>query len=165
MTVLLGIDPGIEGACALYGAGRATAIDIPTAGEGARRRISAAELFAWVVSNKPDHAFIENVSAMPHQGVSSSFRFGRAAGALEAIVACAGVPLTLVAPIRWKKMFGLVGPDKEQARVLAIQKFPGAAHLLKRKKDHQRAESLLIAYYGWRLLAVDDNAEPQAVVA
>jgi Holliday junction resolvasome RuvABC endonuclease subunit len=160
--VILGIDPGIEGGCAIYGETLAVC-DVPTAGEDAKRRVNARALLDWIQSHAPTQAFIENVGSMPDQGVASSFRFGRAAGALEATVACAGVPITLVAPVTWKKMFMLQGPDKEQARVLAIQRFPLMAGQLARKKDHQRAEALLIAYYGWRTLGgFSVEAQPPA---
>lgn len=153
---VLGVDPGIEGALAVYctdpdDANHKTieVLDVPTAGEDAKRRVNAPAIRDWIRRVLPDVAYIENVGSMPDQGVASSFRFGRATGALEAIVACCDVPIERVAPVTWKKFYGLKGPDKEPSRELAIRKFPFMAHVLTRKLDHQRAESMLIAHYGY----------------
>lgn len=152
MLNILGIDPGMEGAAAIYAIHASGSsvefFDLPTVGDGASRRINAPALREWILAHRPGHAFIEGAQSMPRQGVSSAFRYGRAAGAIEAIVACCGIPITMVAPATWKKHHGLAGPDKEKSRVLAVRLFPEAASTLARKKDHGRAEAALIASYG-----------------
>ena len=90
---------------------------------------------------------------MPGQGISSAFRFGRACGSLDAIVACCGIPITYIGPRRWKKYHGLEGPDKEQSRMRAIQLAPELSDELKLKKSHNLAEAALIAMYGAHCLA------------
>jgi crossover junction endodeoxyribonuclease RuvC len=85
---------------------------------------------------------------MPRQGASSGFLYGRAIGAVESAVALCQVPITIVEPSVWKRRFHLNGGDKEQSRLLALQKFPQQHALLARKKDHNRAEAVLLAVYG-----------------
>lgn len=157
---MLGIDPGINGALALYVAVDdrafiADVIDIPTTGDKgeAARRVHGSILVDWIRDQHATHAYIENVGSMPDQGIASAFRFGRAVGAIECAVEAARVPFTLVSPVVWKKMFGLKGPDKEQSRQLAARRFPDATRWLARKLDHQRAEAMLIAEFGAKMEA------------
>jgi crossover junction endodeoxyribonuclease RuvC len=100
---------------------------------------------AWLVTHQPQHALIERAQAMPKQGASSGFKYGRATGALEAVVACCGIAMTVIEPTAWKKFHRLHGGDKEGARQRALQLFPAAHAMLARKKDHGRAEAALIA--------------------
>jgi len=150
---ILGIDPCIHGGCAIISINNGTvpqlidAIDIPTVGTGAKERVDVLALRAWIKSHQPDRSAIERGQALPRQGSSSDFKFGRACGALEAALALCEVPLTIVEPSVWKRAQHLRGGDKEQARQRAIEIFPSAHPLLARKKDHQRAEAALIALY------------------
>jgi crossover junction endodeoxyribonuclease RuvC len=145
---ILGIDPGLDGAVAVLDSNTIEAADIPTIGTGSQRCVDELALNRWLTaSGKIDHAFIEYVSAMPGQGVSSMFRFGMAFGTLRAVVALAGIPYTLVTAAKWKKSYGL-GRDKEASRQRVLQLWPKHAELFARKKDHQRAEALLLAAYG-----------------
>jgi crossover junction endodeoxyribonuclease RuvC len=156
MTTILGIDPGIRGGLAIItvddGAAPrlVDAIDIPVTGTGAKERVDAIALRAWIVTHKPQHAYIERAQAMPKQGVSSGFKYGRAVGAIEAMLAGCEVPMTVVEPSAWKKFHQLRGGDKEGGRQRALQLFPAAHGLLARKRDHGRADSALIALYGSR---------------
>ena len=151
---ILGIDPGLNGAAAIYWVQPQLwkVVDLPTVGDSAQRRINAPALREWIMGNGgasgPHHAFIESVHALPKEAASFSFRYGRAIGALEATVACWNIPMTLVVPQQWKRFYNLRGPDKEQSRALAIRRFPTASGWLERKKDHGRAEAMLIAYFG-----------------
>jgi hypothetical protein len=140
--IILGVDPGVTGGIAfLYPDGKINAIDIPNvAGE-----VNIDALMRVFTSVKPDIAIIERASSMPGQGVSSTFKFGVAYGALRALVVACGIPHSLVSPIVWKKHFRL-SADKEQSRALAIRFWPGSG-LFDRKKDHGRAEAALIAKY------------------
>jgi crossover junction endodeoxyribonuclease RuvC len=92
---------------------------------------------------------VEKVSSMPGQGVSSVFSLGDSFGVIRGVCAALRLPVHFVAPATWKKHFGL-GSDKEEARARAINLFPDAS--LARKKDHGRAEAILIALYGSRKL-------------
>jgi crossover junction endodeoxyribonuclease RuvC len=149
---ILGVDPGIRGGLAIAAVdanGAAPrlidAIDIPVAGVGAKERVDVLAIRSWITSHAPQHALIERAQAMPKQGASSGFKYGRAVGAIEAAIACCEIPLTVVEPSVWKKFHQLRGGDKEAGRQRALQLFPAAHALLARKKDHGRAEAALIA--------------------
>jgi Holliday junction resolvasome RuvABC endonuclease subunit len=96
---ILGVDPGIRGGLAIVtiSADDAApqlidAIDIPVVGIGAKERIDIAALRDWVLSHRPSHALIERAQAMPKQGASSGFKYGRAVGAIEAVIAGCAIP-------------------------------------------------------------------------
>jgi crossover junction endodeoxyribonuclease RuvC len=152
---ILGIDPGIRGGLAivLIDANGAApqlfdAIDIPVTGVGAKERVDVLAIRDWIARHAPQHALIERAQAMPKQGASSGFKYGRAVGAIEAVITCCGIPLTIIEPTAWKKFHQLRGGDKESGRQRALQLFPTAHELLARKKDHGRAEAALIALSG-----------------
>jgi len=91
---------------------------------------------------------VEQVHAMPQQGVSSTFKFGVGVGIIHGVAGALRLPLTLVTPRQWKSYHSLTS-DKEHARALAIRKWPEHNRHLDRKKDADRAEALLIGdwYY------------------
>lgn len=145
MTCILGIDPGISGAMAFYfpaAPDRVSAEDVPTV----NGTISGALLFDRIQQMKPDMAIIELVGAMPGQGVSSMFKFGRAFGTVIGIVQAAGIQLHFVTPGKWKRHFSL-NADKECARELAQRIFSKTPEHFSLKKHHGRAEAALIALY------------------
>lgn len=164
---ILGIDPGIDGGLGVVDFSdpnrpvASCATDTKTSGEGASRRINAPATQDWILAAHPTHAIIENAQAFPKGGVSGMFRYGRAAGALEGIVGCCRIPmLPFIQPVVWKRALGL-SRNKEESRQRAILLFPDDAALFERAKDHQRAEALLIAYYGgMKLLGRLDEAKP-----
>jgi Holliday junction resolvasome RuvABC endonuclease subunit len=152
---VLGIDPGaVSGGCAIVEIGNGVtpqlvdAIDLPIIGVKAKQRIDVLALRTWIQQHRPDRAVIERGQAMPRQGGSSGFKFGRGCGALEATIQLLEVPMTIVEPTAWKKFHQLRGGDKEASRQRALQLFPAAHSLLARRKDHGRAEATLIALYG-----------------
>jgi crossover junction endodeoxyribonuclease RuvC len=162
---LLGIDPGIRGGLAIVfvganGAQLVDAIDIPVTGVGAKERVNVLAIRGWLTSHAPQHAFIERGQAMPKQGASSGFKYGRAVGAIEAVVSCCAIPLTIVEPAVWKKFHGLRGGDKEASRQRALQLFPSAHALLARKKDHGLAEAALIALAGRQPNSLQGESPP-----
>ena len=148
---VLGIDPGVRGGLAIVEIDNGAAprvidaIDIPVTGVGAKERVDVLAIRTWIQTYMPDHAAIERAQAMPKQGASSGFKYGRATGAIEAVIACCEIAITIVKPAVWKKAHHLRGGDKEGARQRALQLFPSAHALLARKKDHGRAEAALIA--------------------
>ena len=149
---ILGVDPGIHGGLAIVSIddnGAAPqlidAIDIPLAGVGAKERVDVLAIRAWIAQHTLQHALIERAQAMPKQGASSGFKYGRAVGAIEAVLACCEIPMTIIEPTAWKKFHQLRGGDKEAGRQRALQLFPAAHALLARKKDHGRGEAALIA--------------------
>ncbi len=150
-SLILGIDPGLDGAAAIIDTGLpgyVETFDLPTIGESTKRQIHEMEFLRLLGKYALDHAFIEYVVGRNTWGAGGSFRFGMAFGALRAIVAVRGIPFTLVTPQKWKKFYGLKGGEKEQSRQRAIQLFPKSTELFTRKKDHQRGEAALIALYG-----------------
>ncbi|MCP1931800.1 hypothetical protein [Bradyrhizobium elkanii] len=143
---ILGIDPGMSGAIAFYFPDhpeRVSVEDMPIAAGD----VDAVNLAKRVVAMAPDLAFLERVGAMPGQGVSSTFKFGRAYGVVLGVIGAATIPLHLVTPAKWKAHLRL-SADKEEARALALRLFPACGDHFKRKKDHGRAEAALIARYG-----------------
>ena len=159
VTVCVGIDPGsASGAVAwLHADGRAAGATPPAAH---CRRARPARLARALLLDTPEPAaacYIELVGVMPRQGIASGFKFGRAVGAIHATCALTGLRLELVTPATWKRHHRL-GADKEQARALALRRWPALADRLARKKDADRAEALLIADYGLRAIAEEARA-------
>jgi crossover junction endodeoxyribonuclease RuvC len=157
---ILGIDPGaVSGGCAIVEINDSTApqlidtVDLPIIGVKAKQRINVLALRTWIQQHRPDHAVIERGQAMPRQGASSGFKYGRGCGALEAVIQLLEIPMTVIEASMWKKFHALRGGDKEAARQRALQLFPAAHALLARRKDHGRAEAALIALYGAYQLA------------
>lgn len=154
--MVLGVDPGVEGAWAIIKDGHLVALNtLPTAGDAARRMVSAplwGDNLSYFIERegKIDRAVIERVGAMPGQGVSSMFRFGRAVGTIDGVIGAFNIPVQYVTPSVWKRHFGL-SSDKEASRQLAIQTWPEIAHLaFRRKADHGKAEAALIALWAYR---------------
>lgn len=139
--IALGIDPGsVSAAWGLLGPGVCLADDIPIVG----KMINAAGLADMVAGSGADVVIVERVASFPKQGVSSSFNFGKGVGIIIGCIAALGFKMVEVSPGTWKRYFHL-DADKENARALAIKRFPGAAPNLSRKKDAGRAEALLMA--------------------
>jgi crossover junction endodeoxyribonuclease RuvC len=152
MAGTLGIDPGLSGALALHCDGAWIMIDMPIVGDAKRHEIDGPQICAWLRTYRPGHAFIEYAAARPGQGVTSMFRFGCCYGALKMALAACGVPFTVVTPAKWKPAVGIqTGADKEASRLRALQLFPDQAAQLARKKDHARADAMLLAYFGSKL--------------
>src|SRR5574337_187210 len=156
---LVAFDPGLSGAAAFMSAGSVVEIiDMPTLPDGSNRQVDVMALCRRIDRWKPRYAIIENVQPMQSipnaqgvrrgMGAASSFRFGFAVGQIRAVVVCYGISLRLVHPQSWKRHFDLKGSDKEQSRRKAIELAPDALPWLGRVKDHNRAESLLLAIYG-----------------
>jgi crossover junction endodeoxyribonuclease RuvC len=152
--IVAGIDPGIRGGLAVVEITDGAApvlvecIDIPVVGTGAKERVDVATIRNFIDRHKPIRALIERAQAMPQQGASSGFKFGRATGAIEAAITLCSIPVEIVEPSVWKRFWRLPGKDKESSRQKALQLFPAAHAALARKKDHGRAEAALIAPYG-----------------
>ena len=102
---------------------------------------------------KVERVVVENVHAMPLQGLSSTFRFGMGCGIIHGVAGALRLPLTLVTPSQWKSFHSLPS-EKEASRQLAIRKWPEHNRHLDRKKDSDRAEALLMGdwYYVCRVL-------------
>jgi len=151
--MILGIDPGLTGAIALIDGEDCLQVwDMPaiekTHGKG--KEVNAyllADLIVEAVSEAEGNivAHVEQVSAMPGQGVSSMFSFGHSAGVVKGVLGALGVKVVMVRPQAWKKTHSLTGKGKDASRTLAISLYPEMRHRLERKKDVGRADAMLIA--------------------
>lgn len=158
--IIIAIDPGLTGALAMVDhTGLREMADMPIMAKSTgtvKNQVNAAALTAllrgWLSGHSKNEVMVlmESVRAMPKQGSSSTFSLGHTAGIIEGVVAAKGLPHEMVAPQVWKKHFGL-DSDKERARTLAQRLYPQAS--LARMKDHNRAESILIARYGYERFA------------
>jgi crossover junction endodeoxyribonuclease RuvC len=148
MTVLA-IDPGLSNGIAVVDGDRQLllASEIPLIGEGANKRLNMVSFGDIVRQFHVDHAVIEDVGAMPKQGVSSTFRFGRAAGAFEGALSALKIPTTFIRPAIWKRDIGAKAKRDEDIRAFAVQTWPDMAHRFARKLDHNRAEAALIGLW------------------
>ena len=151
--MIIGIDPGCSGALAVF-ADDGVILDylnMPTVKVGTKSRVNGAAVAAFLreaMLLDSCHAYLEQVGAMPGQGVSSMFTFGHAAGVVEGILQGLGIPYTLVTPQAWKKRAGLIGQDKDAARSRAIQLYPDLRVLDLKGKGQAVADAILIARYG-----------------
>ena len=162
--VILGIDPGATGAVSVFDGQHWDVYDAPVLEAKRGRRYISPELTSCLlreeigdriglnrISGRLTHAYIERQQAMPGQGVSSTFQLGRNFGIWQGVLAGLGIPTTIVSPRVWKKALKVTGDNqKEAARARALQLMPYLANELARKKDHGRADALLIGEYGRR---------------
>ena len=153
--MILGIDPGLSGALAFYDELDLIIYDIPTLqitrnGKN-KRQIDLSGLLRIMGAHNTHTCFLENVNAMPGQGVSSMFQMGRGYGQIEMGLMACRVPVTYITPQVWKKALS-VPKDKDGARQRASQLMPQYAHNWDLKKHDGRAEAALIALYGSKLI-------------
>lgn len=152
--IIAAFDPGLSGACAeicfvtpTRRIKQAQVWDLPTMGAGKQTVLNGADISALM--QKVEHAVVEHVHAMPGQGVAGMFRFGTAFGQILGILQALKIPYDLVSPAKWKRDMGLSGGvgKGEAARLRAIQLFPSLSGEFKLKKDHNKAEALLLAHW------------------
>jgi crossover junction endodeoxyribonuclease RuvC len=150
---VVGIDPGLSGALAVFDlkAKLLAVHDMPTvtvkSGKSEKRQLSESMLAGILRRAQPDHAFLEFVSAMPGQGVTSMFNFGLGYGAIRGVLAALDIPMTTVTPVKWKRDLGLA-QGKDAGRARAAQLYPEFADLFMRVKDDGRADASLLAWWG-----------------
>jgi hypothetical protein len=131
--------------------------DTPTVRTVARRRFEVAAMRALLCSfGRVALVVLEEPGVRPGEGVVGAFSFGRGLGIWEGLVVGLGLPYLMVAPSKWKRLMGATA-DKEATRLLVQQRYPGAADQLARKRDHGRAEAVLLAAYGQRQLGTRDG--------
>lgn len=153
--LIVGIDPGLNGAITFMRSDVSIEIyDTPTfeiqSGKVKHREYDIVRMAHLLnsFSTCSCHVALEKIHSMPGQGVASMFKMGVGYGIWQGLIAMKGWPITLVAPQRWKKtMMDGMGKEKEASRFRALQLFPRLLDQLNRKKDHNRADSLLIAEY------------------
>lgn len=151
--MILAIDPGASGALCFFNTreGMLDVLDMPTVevkrGNKEKREISPAMLAMLIEMHQVDLVILERVGAMPGQGVSSTYQFGRGVGMVEGVVSALRLPLQYVTPQRWQRDLN-VRDGKDGNRQRAAELFPAYAHLFARKKDDGRADAALMAYWG-----------------
>ena len=149
MKRLIGVDPGASGALVLLENGFPIEwMLMPTMKVGSATRVNGSAVAKWVEEADTDHVFIEQVGAMPGQGVTSMFNFGHNVGTIMGVLGALHIPHTLVTPQAWKKAAGLIGTDKDAARARAIQLWPSWSELHKKAKGQALADAALIAVAG-----------------
>ena len=155
--IILGIDPGLTGAFAFLNTEDMTITleDMPIVEvlrNGSRKNEVLPAGVANAVAGKGiKHAFLERVGAMPGQGVTSVFSFGRSTGILEGVLAAYEIPTTIITPQSWQKA-AAVRDGKDAGRLRAAQLFPASSTCFQRKKDSGRADAALIAWTGHQQL-------------
>ena len=157
---IIGIDPGLNGAIAVLQNNKVIEIhDIPvmTDGKKNKRQLNSAQLVKLLKNNFQDEAdtvvVVEQVNAMPGQGVTSMFNFGQTFGAIKGICAALEFPIFFVRPSKWKKYFELINSSKDSSRTKAIEMYPSLSNQLSKKKDVNKSDAILIArfYYDTRI--------------
>lgn len=154
LRLTIGIDPGLTGAIATLIDGEPGPIlDMPTLQVGKWREVDGEMLCANIRDLRGKHpgayvsACLEKVGARPGDGGTSAFRFGEGYGKVKCVLEVLAIPYSLAIPAVWKRQFGLIGQDKDAARVLALKRFPCRAGYLARKKDVGRADALWLALW------------------
>jgi|TARA_B110000116_G_scaffold263280_1_gene269588 crossover junction endodeoxyribonuclease RuvC len=154
--IIIGIDPGISGAISVIENKKILEVyDTPTMIDGKKnkKQINSAQVVNIIKErinlnrDKEVIVVVEQVNAMPGQGVTSMFNFGKSFGVIKGICAALGLPIHFVRPTKWKKHFNLIKTNKDASRTKVIEAFPEISNKLHRKKDSNRADAILIALY------------------
>tara|TARA_B100001250_G_C19642296_1_gene718835 strand:+ start:468 stop:956 length:489 start_codon:yes stop_codon:yes gene_type:complete len=154
--LIIGIDPGIVGAICFFEKGEILdVIDMPTMADGKKnkRQINGRQIFNEIsarIKNYPIdniNVVVEQVSAMPGQGVTSMFNFGQSFGVIKGICSAMQLPIFFVRPAKWKKHFNLINSQKDASRTKVIEIFPKISSILSKKKDANKADAILIASF------------------
>ena len=154
--LIIGIDPGITGSICFFEDGKIiNLVEMPnmTDGKKNKKQVNGAQIYNEIsskiknIEKKNIKVVIEQVSAMPGQGVTSMFNFGQSFGVIKGICSAMQLPIHFVRPTKWKKYFNLINSSKDASRSRAIEIFPKASDKLKRKKDSNKADAILIASY------------------
>ena len=154
--LIIGIDPGITGSICFFEDGKIIdVVEMPNMAEGKKnkRQVNGAQIYHEIykriknLEKKDIKVVIEQVAAMPGQGVTSMFNFGQSFGVLKGICAAMQIPMYFVRPAKWKKYFNLINSEKDASRTKAIEIFPHFSTQLSRKKDSNKADAILISSF------------------
>jgi crossover junction endodeoxyribonuclease RuvC len=151
---IIGIDPGLSGGIAILDDLKIFDIyDMPIMSEGKKNKnqLNSAQLVNIIKKNLipsgDTFLIVEQVSAMPGQGVTSMFNFGQTFGSIKGICAALNLPIFFVRPAKWKKHFDLINSSKDASRTKVIEMYPSISPRLSKKKDVNKADAILIARY------------------
>ena len=154
--LIIGIDPGISGSiCFLKDGKILDVVEMPTMTDGKKnkRQVNGSQIYNEIskrinrAENLDIRVVIEQVSAMPGQGVTSMFNFGQSFGILKGLCSAMQLPMYFVRPAKWKKYFNLINSEKDASRTRAIEIFPYFSSVLSKKKDSNKADAILIASF------------------
>ena len=154
--LIIGIDPGISGSICFFEDGKILdVLEMPTMTDGKKnkKQVNGAQIYNEIsskimgIEKQNLRVIIEQVSAMPGQGVTSMFNFGQSFGILKGICSAMQLPMYFVRPAKWKKYFGLIKSEKDASRTKAIEMFPYFSSQLSKKKDSNKADAILIASF------------------
>ena len=154
--LIIGIDPGISGAICFFENGEVKEIiEMPTMADGKKnkKQINGTQIYNEILGRirnfpkKDIFVVIEQVSAMPGQGVTSMFNFGQSFGVIKGICSAMQLSTYFIRPVKWKKYFGLIKSEKDASRTKAIEIFPYISSNLSKKKDANKADAILIASF------------------
>ena len=163
--LIIGIDPGISGSICFFKDGKILdVIEMPTMTEGKKnkRQVNGSQIYNEIlkrikqVEKQEIRVVIEQVSAMPGQGVTSMFNFGQSFGILKGICSAMQIPMYFVRPAKWKKYFNLINSEKDASRTRAIEIFPYFSSQLSKKKDSNKADAILIASFYYETYKTED---------
>jgi crossover junction endodeoxyribonuclease RuvC len=163
--LIIGIDPGISGSICFFEDGKIIdVLEMPTMTEGKKnkKQVNGSQIFNEIsgrikkLDKKDIKVIIEQVSAMPGQGVTSMFNFGQSFGILKGICSAMQLPMYFVRPAKWKKYFNLINSEKDASRTKAIEIFPYFSSYLSRKKDSNKADAILIASFYYETYKIED---------
>ena len=114
-------------------------------------------MWTYIQSNDEVVVVVEQVNAMPGQGVTSMFNFGQTFGAIKGVCAALGLPIFFVRPSKWKKHFELINSSKDSSRTKAIEMYPAFSNQLAKKKDVNKSDAILIARFYTETRLIDNN--------
>ena len=163
--LVIGIDPGISGSICFFQDGKIIdVVEIPTMIEGKKnkKQVNGSQIFNEIsekiknIDKRDIKVVIEQVSAMPGQGVTSMFNFGQSFGILKGICSAMQLPMYFVRPAKWKKYFNLINSEKDASRTRAIEIFPYFSSHLSRKKDSNKADAILIASFYYETYKIEE---------
>tara|TARA_B100001094_G_scaffold261526_1_gene262361 strand:+ start:199 stop:693 length:495 start_codon:yes stop_codon:yes gene_type:complete len=163
--LIIGIDPGLSGSiCFLIDGKILDVIEMPTMTEGKKnkRQVNGSQVFNEITKRTKEYqknqvrVVIEQVSAMPGQGVTSMFNFGQSFGVLKGVCTAMQLPMYFVRPAKWKKYFNLINSEKDASRTRAIEIFPSFSSSLSKKKDSNKADAILIASFYYETCKIED---------
>ena len=163
--LIIGIDPGISGSICFFQDGKINdVVEMPTMTEGKKnkKQVNGSQIFNEIsnrtlnIDREDIRVVIEQVSAMPGQGVTSMFNFGQSFGILKGICSAMQLPMYFVRPAKWKKYFNLINSEKDASRARAIEIFPYFSSQLSRKKDCNKADAILIASFYYETYKLED---------
>ena len=160
---IIGIDPGLSGGIAILKDKKVREIfDMPVMAEGKKnkRQLNSAQLVKIINKSIEDKeeavVVVEQVNAMPGQGVTSMFNFGQSYGILKGMCSAMQLPMYFVRPAKWKKYFSLINSEKDASRTKAIEIFPYFSSQLSRKKDSNKADAILIASFYYETYKIEE---------